>query len=221
MRPQLLVSVRSADEALEALAGGADLIDVKDPANGALGRADAATWSAVRAAVKGRKPTSAALGELIDFDDAPPSGFDFVKAGPACLDEDAWRRRMDAFRLRAGTRAVIVGYADAKCSHAPPVEAIAEYAEEVGGVLLIDTGCKENRSTLTDWLPLAWLADRICRIHRAGGCIALAGSLGPADMEALIPLAPDWIAVRGAACGGDRQGTVTRVRVAALRELLS
>ena len=36
---RLLVSVRSAAEAEEALAGGAALIDVKEPANGPLGKA--------------------------------------------------------------------------------------------------------------------------------------------------------------------------------------
>jgi len=35
--PGLLVSVRSADEVDDALAGGADLIDVKEPSRGALG----------------------------------------------------------------------------------------------------------------------------------------------------------------------------------------
>ena len=33
----LLVSVRSAEEAAAALEGGADVIDAKDPDNGALG----------------------------------------------------------------------------------------------------------------------------------------------------------------------------------------
>ena len=37
----LLVSVRSVEEAKDALAAGADLIDVKDPAKGALGMAEA------------------------------------------------------------------------------------------------------------------------------------------------------------------------------------
>ena len=36
--PGLLVSVRSAAEAATALAGGADLIDVKEPSRGPLGR---------------------------------------------------------------------------------------------------------------------------------------------------------------------------------------
>ena len=42
---QLLVSVRSADEVEPALAGGADIIDAKEPANGSLGAVSSATLS--------------------------------------------------------------------------------------------------------------------------------------------------------------------------------
>ena len=52
--PQLLVSVRDATEAAAALHGGAGLIDVKEPARGPLGRADAATIAAVVQTVAGR-----------------------------------------------------------------------------------------------------------------------------------------------------------------------
>jgi uncharacterized protein (UPF0264 family) len=68
----LLVSVRSAAEAEAALAGGAGLIDVKEPARGALGRADAAVIAAVVRAVGGRRPVSAALGELAEGGAASP-----------------------------------------------------------------------------------------------------------------------------------------------------
>ena len=60
----LLVSVRSAAEAQTALAGGAALIDVKEPERGPLGRADDATVAEVVAAVASRCPVSAALGEI-------------------------------------------------------------------------------------------------------------------------------------------------------------
>src|SRR5262249_54305435 len=63
-RPRLLVSVRSAAEAIAAVEGGADLIDIKEPSHGSLGRADDAAVTAVLQAVGGRKPVSAAFGEL-------------------------------------------------------------------------------------------------------------------------------------------------------------
>src|ERR1700678_3944537 len=64
--PALLVSVRAVEEAAAALAGGADLIDVKEPNRGSLGRADDAVIAAVVAIVAGRRPVSAAMGELRD-----------------------------------------------------------------------------------------------------------------------------------------------------------
>ncbi|HKB38458.1 MAG TPA: (5-formylfuran-3-yl)methyl phosphate synthase, partial [Gemmataceae bacterium] len=83
--PQLLVSVRSAREAEAALAGGADVIDVKEPRRGPLGRADNAVLRAVLVAIAGRRPVSAALGELIeDGGGSPlPAGVRFVKWGLA------------------------------------------------------------------------------------------------------------------------------------------
>src|SRR5436853_4004631 len=60
--PQLLVSVRDVAEAMSARAGGADVIDIKEPKRGPLGRADDAVVSAVRNAVGHDCLVSAALG---------------------------------------------------------------------------------------------------------------------------------------------------------------
>ena len=43
----LLVSVRSAEEARAALAGGATVIDIKEPDRGPLGRAEPEVWQQV------------------------------------------------------------------------------------------------------------------------------------------------------------------------------
>lgn len=52
----LLVSVRDAREARLALAGGVDLIDIKEPSRGALGGADPAIWRDVRDVTAGAVP---------------------------------------------------------------------------------------------------------------------------------------------------------------------
>ena len=54
----LLVSVRSADEVAAALAGGADLIDVKEPSKGSLAPAEAEVVAAVIEAVGGKVPVN-------------------------------------------------------------------------------------------------------------------------------------------------------------------
>src|SRR5688500_14284157 len=84
-RRGLLVGVRSGEEAALALAGGADVIDVKEPRRGALGAADAEVWNEVAEEVRGRAMTSAALGELlsegVERRAASARSLDFVKIG--------------------------------------------------------------------------------------------------------------------------------------------
>ncbi len=62
--PQFLASVTSVAEAALALAGGADVIDCKNPADGALGALPLATVAAIRAAVPKGVTVSATIGDM-------------------------------------------------------------------------------------------------------------------------------------------------------------
>src|SRR5687767_8833724 len=94
--PGLLVSVRSVAEAEAALCGGAAIIDIKEPAAGPLGKADDEVTNAITRYVAGRRPVSAALGELIEGNAVPKAGLKYVKWGLArCRDRD-WQARFDA-----------------------------------------------------------------------------------------------------------------------------
>lgn len=98
--PLLLVSVRDRQEAAAAVAGGADIVDVKDPSHGPLGYAGPAAVAAIAAEVDGRLKVSAALGECSDWlehDQPPPLSpeqvrqLHWVKLGPAGLaDAEDW-----------------------------------------------------------------------------------------------------------------------------------
>src|SRR5256885_8033438 len=63
---RLLVSVRGSVEARAALAGGADVIDAKDPARGALGPVQRDRLAAIRRVGGAARPLSAALGDAAD-----------------------------------------------------------------------------------------------------------------------------------------------------------
>ena len=175
--PGLLVSVRTAAEAESALAGGATLIDVKEPLRGALGRADDATIAAVVRAVAGRCPVSAALGELVEETPLPfVPGLAFVKWGLAGVKAD-WRRTLlaRAAQLTAG-QAVAVAYADWQRAAAPLPEAVVAFAvEQAWGAFLLDTWRKDGR-TLLDWLPPKRIAD-LCRACADRGSAGRAGRL--------------------------------------------
>jgi uncharacterized protein (UPF0264 family) len=221
----LLVSVRSGAEARAALEGGATLIDVKEPDHGPLGRASDAVIGEVVAAVGARRPVSAALGELLDErGDALPAGVSFVKWGLAGYAASAaWRTALAAWRGR-GPAVVAVAYADWQCARAPAVEDVLAFAAQTSGVLLLDTHCKDAaphrpRPTLLDWLPVAEIEVLCVRCRAVGVRVALAGSLGPAEIAQLSPARPDWFAVRGAACEGGRDGVVSTRKVQALARI--
>jgi uncharacterized protein (UPF0264 family) len=234
---QLLVSVRSADEAQAALDGGADVIDVKEPRNGPLGRATDAVLAEVVKAVAGRKPVSAALGELAEaVDPCVVPGVSFVKCGLAGLGgRSHWQRQLAALRAHMARlpdppAVVAVAYADWKKARAPAWSDVADVAlRQPGGVLLVDTfdktlqalGNNSRPASLLDCLAVQEVR-QLCARARAGGVrLALAGSLRLPHILQLVDARPTWFAVRGAVCdSNDRDGAVHALMVQSLAELL-
>lgn len=227
--PSLLVSVRSAEEAELALAGGAALIDVKEPAHGSLGRADTATLAAVLNRVAGRRPVSAALGEFVETP-APvvAEGLAFAKWGlSSCGLRPGWRRELKMVGdLLRGTaprcQLVAAAYADWQRAHAPPPFEVAAFAAAEGcGAFLLDTWRKDG-TTLLDWVSPGEAARLTQVCHSAGVRVALAGSLGEHEVRALRDVAPDWFAVRGAVCQqGRRDSMLNGNAVRHLAELIA
>lgn len=229
----LLVSVRSAAEARSALAGGASVIDVKEPDRGALGAADVETWRAVLEVVAGRVPVSAALGELFGDGCGPASvhrlatqtaGLAFAKIGLAGAArhhdwQDRWRGSLDCLPISVAT--VAVAYADWDRAQAPKPEAVIDVGSRLGcRIVLLDTFHKEG-GHLLDHLPLAEVADLSRRTRAHGMSLVLAGSLTRALIPQVLPLAPEFVAVRGAACRENRRGVVDAELVRALANDLS
>jgi uncharacterized protein (UPF0264 family) len=227
----LLVSVRTPEEAVEAVAGGAAIIDVKEPSHGALGRAAAECTAAILAAV-GSRPCTLACGELADGveticehvrrvtalasrvspDAAWPAA---VKAGPAGLDLASWRTLFAQFArdLPKGVAPVAVAYADSTAAQAPEPLAVIDAAVEAGAAtILIDTFLKSGPG-LVALIGLDGVATWVERGHASGLAVAVAGRLTPADVAAVAATGADVVGVRAAACGGDRLGRVDRGNV--------
>lgn len=220
--PGLLVSVRSAEEAAAALAGGADLIDVKEPAHGPLGAAATAVTRAVITAVAGRRPVSAALGEWCEWDGRRvPAGLRYVKWGLAGVAGDADRVVTQMRMTDMPAESVLVAYADDRRAGSPDPEWLAERAATLRfGAFLIDTAVKDG-SALLDWVTPQTLGRIRTRLADCGVPFALAGALDEAAVRHLAPLRPTWFAVRGAACVGGRGGTVCARRVRRLKAVIA
>lgn len=225
----LLVSVRSAAEASAALAGGADLIDMKEPSRGALGAAPTEVWREVADTVAGRVPLSVALGELIEASETPPlppadcSFLQFAKLGlRGCQAlrrwQDAWLKTFEPWP--AHVQRVAVSYADWRKIQAPPPEEVIDVGAELGcRVWLIDT-CDKTAGGLLDYASPGQLRAWMDRARNRGLQVALAGSLTLAAIDKLRPLCPNWFAVRGAVCREGREGTLDAAAVRGLKLVL-
>jgi (5-formylfuran-3-yl)methyl phosphate synthase len=227
---RLLISVRDADEAATALAGGVDLLDIKEPDHGALGAASPAVWRDVLAVSQGRVPTSAALGELLEdtyhddnHDDNLLARFQYAKIGLAgCGTRGDWLPRWsDSLRhLPPNVAPVAVVYADwIGCQAPPPLEIIHQAARLRCQAILFDTHDKSG-GNLFAYLPTDQLKRLVAMIRRAGQQVVLGGSLEGQAITTACRLRPDYIAVRGAACRGSRRGSVDLERVRSLIALL-
>lgn len=224
----LLVSVRSVTEARVALAGGAVIIDVKEPASGSLGRASEETITQVIRYASKYVPVSAAFGELLDFRQPfPPAGLTYAKWGLAgCRRRPDWQQELLQIRSRiealCSCRLVSVAYADAVRADAPCVDEVRAFVcRHRLAVLLIDTWLKDG-TTLLDWMSMDKVND-LCRRCRGRGIrVALAGSLGLREIEQLQEAEPAWFAVRGAACrGNSRSSSIDREAVQRLVECVT
>jgi (5-formylfuran-3-yl)methyl phosphate synthase len=227
---RLLVSVVDAGEAREAATAGADIIDVKNPAEGSLGAPSPAVIAAIRGAVPAALPVSAAIGDMPNLPGtaalaalgAAHSGASFVKVGlwGASTEADAVTL-LRAVREAAPGAAVVAGaYADARRVPQAPLapELLPRVARAAGvDVCLLDTAIKDGRGLL-DWLAEDALTALVDEAHELGLEVALAGALRADDLPVVGATGADIVGVRSAACADDRRtGSLDPTRVRALR----
>lgn len=220
---RLLASVRSAAEARVAVAGGADLIDAKEPFNGALGALDPNTIREIVAAVGGVRPVSATVGDLpLDprvilsaLDRFVGTGADLLKvglfAGPertACLPP------LEPIARRQPLVAVL--FADQE----PDLALIPRIAGAGFVGVMMDTANK-TRGPLTLLASRSLLSEFVAAARHHGLLAGLAGSLREDDVAALLPLGPDYLGFRGALCtDNDRLGQIDASRLGAVAKLV-
>jgi uncharacterized protein (UPF0264 family) len=234
---QLLVSVRSAIEVRPALAGGADIIDAKEPARGPLGAVPLGALHQILTSVPPDRPVSVALGDLTDPEEvttsvaslplSPRPGPIYLKVGFAGVRSPERISRLIGAAVLAARASpalpgiVAVAYADAARAQTIPPVLVAELARFAGAVgVLLDTYTKDGLGLLK-WLEPAALAAWVSSARGAGLLSALAGALGLAELPLVRRAFPDVVGVRGAACEGGRQGRVTLERVLGLRRVLT
>lgn len=218
---RFLASVTSEAEARLAAREGADIIDCKDPAAGALGALPHAVVAAIRASLPATIPVSATIGDLpaepervLDAARAmAAAGCDIVKIGLFPGGDPLATIAHLGRHLAPATPLVAVLMADA-----PHDPALVRALGDAGfaGVML-DTANKDGRTLLDHRTPDV-LRAFVTQAQDAGMFAGLAGSLRRSQVPELLALKPDVLGFRGALCkASDRRSAVDATAVADVR----
>jgi uncharacterized protein (UPF0264 family) len=199
----MLASVNSLAEALLVEAAGVDIIDLKQPAHGALGALDIVTVAEIVRRLQPDSCVSATIGDLPmqpalivpAVQAMAATGIDYVKIG--FFPSGDWQACIDSLQVLAGQGVALVAvlFADTQ-----PDFAIIDVLAKAGfrGVML-DTADKQLGS-LTRLMSSDELEQFVDRVASAGLLSGLAGSLRTEDVAGLLQLGPDYLGFRGALC---------------------
>jgi len=232
----LLISPINTQEAREAINGGADIIDVKNPKEGSLGANFPWVIRKIREITPKSMQVSATLGDVpykpgtvsLAAAGAVASGADYIKVGlygtknysEALEVMENVVRTVNEFNSDAIV--VASGYADAhRVGAIDPMEIPRVAAESGSDLAMVDTAVKDGK-TLFDFMNEEAISKFTEETHNYGLKSALAGSVTQEQMPLLAELGCDVAGIRGAACvGGDRNsGSIHHEAVARLKQMV-
>ena len=226
---KVLISIRSFEELLSAIEGGADIIDLKNPSEGSLGASFPWLIKKIRN-YNNDFTLSVAIGDMPNLpgtaalaaSGAVTCGADIVKVGlfgPTSFNEGVTLLEsiVKATKdINQNTLVVGAGYADFKFFNGINSMDIPAICNSAGAdVAMLDTYLKDGRR-LFDFINSEQLRDFVNKAHEFKLLAALAGSISSEDINSLYRLGVDIIGFRGAVCSGSnrRNGVleVNRVR---------
>ena len=222
---KVLISIRSFEELLPAIEGGADIIDLKNPSEGSLGASF--PWLIKKIRNYGNNFTlSVAIGDMPNLpgtaalaaSGAAMCGVDIVKVGlfgPTSFNEGVTLLKSVVKATKDINQNILVvgaGYADFKLFHGIKAMDIPAVCKSAGAdVAMLDTYIKDGRK-LFDFIDSEQLREFVNKAHEFELLAALAGSIQPRDINTLHDLGADVTGFRGAVCSGsDRKNGILEV----------
>jgi (5-formylfuran-3-yl)methyl phosphate synthase len=230
---RLLVSVRDPAEAVAAVGGGADLVDAKDPMQGALGALDPRGVEAVAAVLPESMSFSVALGDagsatqvreqIGELRCGARRAAVYIKLGFGAAADARDARALLAAAVESArwhpARPAVIAVAYADTGDSPETVLALAIGAGASGVL-VDTAGKNGGSLFQHATPER-LRRWVGRAHQHGLLAALAGRLDLPDIPAAVATGSDIIGIRGAACVGGRTGRLSAELVRGFRQRLA
>jgi len=217
-----LASVCDVTEALTVRDVGVDIIDCKNPHQGALGALPAAAITRIVEAVGGECLTSATTGDDAHtpaqlskaISTTADCGVDYVKFG--LFDTDSASKLIQALNsLAVDHELIAVCFAD----RYDPTPLLPQLAASGIKGLMLDTADKSCGPLTRQWNTQR-IGEFVDRVRSQGLVCGLAGRLSVADIPTLLPLQADYLGFRSALCSGDRRSGIERDAVIQVGEMM-
>lgn len=222
---KLLISPINEAEAKQAIAGGADIIDIKNPLEGALGANYPWVIKNIKQSIPQPLEVSCAIGDAPNLPGtislaaygAASLGVDYIKVGlfgVKTVEEAVFLLKQvvkASKECNPAVKVVAAGYADAEKIGTINPSLIPEIAHQASAdVAMLDTATKDGTNLFT-YQTKEQLKAFVNKAHSLGLQAALAGSLRKQDLATVYGLGADIAGLRGAACtGSDRnRGHIT------------
>lgn len=235
MMIKLLVSPVNIEEAKKSIDGGADIIDVKNPAEGSLGANF--PWIIEEISCFSKKQGKEVSATIGDMDSKPGtaslaalgaafSGADYIKVGLFGVrsKEEAIKMLNAVVKAVKGydssKKVVAAGYADYMRTGSLPPSILPEVCElTCADGVMVDTAIKDGKS-LFDFMSPHEAELFVLDAQKRGLFCALAGNVGWKDIDVLKRIKPDIIGVRTAVCENGRNSSISSRLVSELVRLL-
>lgn len=221
--PQLLISVTNIEEANVALPY-ADILDLKNPHEGALGALPLETIQYVVEFVNKQKIVSATIGDLpMEAEKIVPAvqsmqatEVDFIKIG--FFESQNYQACLERLAPLAKNGAKLIAVLFAEKKYPDDLIAIISEAGFIG--VMLDTSEKNGR-TLFDYYTLDKIVAFINQAQSKGLKVGIAGSLNHSHLAAVKNLSPDYAGFRGGVCESqNRTFSLSEEKIKALCKLL-
>ncbi|MEM8843743.1 MAG: (5-formylfuran-3-yl)methyl phosphate synthase [Pseudomonadota bacterium] len=217
-----LASVNNLEDAITVNQYGADIIDLKNPTQGALGGLSIDEIQSIVDHLWEKAIISATVGDL-DADismimrkikQVSDTGVDYVKVGMFSQKHISECLPSFEYHARRGIKIIAVCFADIEFDIEATVKACKK--AQLTGVMMDTAG--KNAGSLLLHRSKTELISFIKTAKQLGLLTGLAGSLRQEDINKLLPINPDYIGFRTALCKGlKRTGSISSDAVQDIR----
>jgi len=218
---KVLGSIKNLDEAKTLLDSAIDIIDLKDPSKGALGKLEDSEINLILKFINKKKLTSSTVGDLPNDEniitdtvqDISETNVDFIKIG---VYEKNYIQTL--CKIKSSKKLIAVFFADKFIPNLTDLETLKESG--FSGVM-IDT-CDKMLGNLFDHISLFEIEEFLKFTKKMKLISGIAGSIKREHLDRILELNPTYIGFRGALCENNklRDSSISKHNVESILSLI-